>query len=134
MSSMSRSGLRRRLSLLGVAAVLAALSIAPVADAKPKPKLKASEYCEVVNGSQYYGIQVTGKHFPASKPINIYVRAYTPSGDQIPTEGGLLVADAKGRFSTYFKIGTVLESITLGAVSFLVHDVPVEATVERPCQ
>lgn len=134
MDSTFRAGLRRRLGLLGVAAAFAALSMVPVADAKPTPKLKASEYCEVVNGFQYYGIQVTGKHFPPAKPINTYVRAYTPSGDQIPTEGGLLVADAKGRFSTYFKTGTLLESITLGAVSFLVHDVPVEATVERPCQ
>ena len=135
MEASSASGLRSKLSLLTVAAALAALSVAPAADAAPKPKLKASAYCELVNGFQYYGIEVSGKHFPKNSPVNTYVRAYLPSGEQIPTVGGLLVTDRKGRFSSYFKTGSQLESITYGVTAFLVEpQITVEATVERPCQ
>lgn len=134
MNRKSVSGLRAKLGLTAVAAALAVLSIAPIAEAKPKPKLKGTEYCEVINGFQYYGIAVSGKGFPKNLPINTYVIAITPSGDQIPTEGGLVVANRKGRWSSFFKTGSELESITFGAVSFLTDLPPVEVTVEQPCQ
>jgi hypothetical protein len=124
-----------RLVLLAIAGALAALLAAPVAQAAPKPKIKAKEWCRVINGQLYSGILVSGKHFPADRPINTYVRAYLPSGDQVPTEGGLVVADSKGRWTGGFSTFNPLASITYGAVSFLVEpQTPVEVTVESPCQ